>query len=46
MLSAILLWGGGTTGVACLMNNRQFIGMELDELYFNEAYRRLNEVLM
>lgn len=38
--------GGGTTGVASLMNNRQFIGMELDELYFNEAHRRLSEMLI
>ena len=38
--------GGGTTGVASLMNNRMFIGMELDELYFNEAHRRLSGMLI
>ena len=38
--------GSGTTGVASLMNNRKFIGMELDELYFNEAHRRLSGMLM
>jgi site-specific DNA-methyltransferase (adenine-specific) len=38
--------GSGTTGVACIRNNRKFIGIELDKLYFDIAYTRLlNEYL-
>ena len=33
--------GSGTTGVACLNTNRRFIGMELDETYFNIAKERI-----
>ena len=33
--------GSGTTGVACINTNRKFIGMELDEEYFNLAKNRL-----
>ena len=33
--------GSGTTGVACLRNKRKFIGIELDEKYFNIAKDRL-----
>lgn len=33
--------GSGTTGVACIKNNRNFIGYELDEKYFNIAKERL-----
>ena len=33
--------GLGTTGVACLNTNRSFIGMELDENYFNIAKDRI-----
>ena len=33
--------GSGTTGVACLNTNRNFIGMELDEDYFNMAKERI-----
>ena len=33
--------GSGTTGVACLNTNRNFIGMELDETYFNIAKERI-----
>ena len=35
--------GSGSTGVACLNTNRRFIGMELDEVYFATAQRRMNE---
>lgn len=35
--------GSGTTGVACVNTNRNFIGYELDENYFNIAERRINE---
>lgn len=33
--------GSGTTGVACKILNRNFIGMELDEGYFNKAKERI-----
>lgn len=34
--------GSGTTGVACKNLNRNFIGIELDETYFNLAKDRIN----
>ena len=34
--------GSGTTGVACKELNREFIGVELDENYYNMAYNRIN----
>ena len=40
--------GSGSTGVVALQNNRNFIGIELDEKYFNIAenriYKQLNNV--
>lgn len=33
--------GSGTTGVACIKNNRKFIGMELDQEYFSIAEKRI-----
>lgn len=33
--------GSGTTGVACINTNRNFIGIELDEQYFNIAQDRI-----
>lgn len=36
--------GSGTTGVACKELNRNFIGIELDEKYFNIAKERISEV--
>lgn len=35
--------GSGTTGEACKLNNRNFIGIEKDEKYFAIAERRLND---
>lgn len=35
--------GSGTTGVACVNTNRNFIGMELDENYFNIAKERIEK---
>ena len=36
--------GSGSTGVACLNTNRKFIGIELDEKYFNIAKNRLENI--
>ena len=33
--------GSGSTGVACKNTNRDFIGIELDENYFNIAKERI-----
>lgn len=33
--------GSGSTGIACLITNRNFIGIELDEHYFNVAKNRI-----
>ena len=35
--------GSGSTGVACMNTNRKFIGIELDENYFNIAKQRTEE---
>ena len=35
--------GSGSTGVACVNTNRHFIGIELDECYFNIAKKRIEE---
>ena len=35
--------GSGSTGVACVNTNRNFIGIELDEGYFNIAKKRIEE---
>lgn len=37
--------GSGTTGVACLQLNRSFIGIEIDEKYFDIAKDRINKVV-
>ena len=37
--------GSGSTGVAALNTNRKFIGIELDENYFNIAKNRIEESL-
>jgi len=36
--------GSGSTGVACINTNRNFIGIELDETYFNIAKERINGI--
>ena len=35
--------GSGSTGVACVNTNRRFIGIELDDGYFNIAKKRIEE---
>jgi site-specific DNA-methyltransferase (adenine-specific) len=35
--------GSGSTGVACLNTSRNFVGIELDENYFNIAKERIKE---
>lgn len=37
--------GSGTTGVAALENGREFMGIELDEEYWNVARRRIEKCL-
>lgn len=36
--------GSGSTGVACMNTNRRFIGVELDENYFNISCERLKNI--
>lgn len=37
--------GSGSTGVAAIHTNRKFIGIELDENYFNIAKKRIIEAI-
>lgn len=37
--------GGGSTGVACIKTGRKFIGIEIDDGYFNNAKSRIEELL-
>ena len=37
--------GSGSTGVACINTNRKFIGIELDEKYYNISKKRIEEAL-
>ena len=36
--------GSGSTGVACLNTNRKFIGIEMDENYFDICVKRIGEL--
>jgi len=38
--------GSGTTGVACVNTNRNFIGMEMDDNYFQIAKNRINQRIL
>lgn len=38
--------GSGSTGVACVNTGRSFIGIELDENYFNIAKKRIDDALL
>ena len=35
--------GSGTTALACHLNNRRFVGFELEEKYFKIAVKRIND---
>ena len=37
--------GSGSTGVACMNTNRKFIGIELDEKYFEIARNRIQDIM-
>lgn len=37
--------GSGSTGVAALKNNRKFVGVELNDTYFDIAKKRIEEVI-
>jgi len=37
--------GSGTTGVACVNTNRNFIGIEIDDKYFEIAEKRINDAI-
>lgn len=37
--------GSGTTGVACARTGRRFVGIELDDGYFDESVRRIKDTL-
>ena len=38
--------GSGSTGVACVNTGRRFIGMELDNKYFEVAKQRINDAVL
>ena len=38
-----MFMGSGTTGVAALMENRKFIGIEISEQYFEIAKSRIED---
>jgi DNA modification methylase len=35
--------GSGTTGVACVQTGRRFIGIEINEKYFDIAVKRIKQ---
>jgi DNA modification methylase len=37
--------GSGSTGVACINTNRKFIGIELDEKYYDISCKRIEEAI-
>lgn len=36
--------GSGSTGIACIHTNRDFIGFELDETYYKLAEERIKNI--
>ena len=41
-----MFMGSGSTGVACLNTNRKFIGVEMNEEYFDIGVKRMQESIM
>ena len=37
--------GSGTTGKMAVLNNRKFIGIEIDDTYFEIAKERINKAV-
>ena len=37
--------GSGTTGIACILEHRDFIGIEISEEYMEIAKRRINDAI-
>ena len=37
--------GSGSTGVACVNTNRKFIGIELDERYYDISCKRIKDAI-
>ncbi|SCY30663.1 site-specific DNA-methyltransferase [Ruminococcus sp. YE282] len=37
--------GSGTTGVACINTNRKFVGIEIDDTYFETAKKRIESAI-
>jgi site-specific DNA-methyltransferase (adenine-specific) len=37
--------GSGTTAIACINQNRKYIGIELDEEYYNKCNERIKKHL-
>jgi site-specific DNA-methyltransferase (adenine-specific)/modification methylase len=37
--------GSGTTGIACVRTGRRFVGVEIDQTYFDIACRRISDAL-
>ena len=35
--------GSGTTALSCQKNNRQYIGFEIDSIYYEKSSERLNQ---
>lgn len=38
-------WGGGTTAVACAMEGRKCIGIEIDEGYYEISKKRITDAV-
>jgi len=41
-----MFMGSGSTGVACLNTNRKFIGVEMDDKYFDIGVNRMQESII
>jgi len=41
-----LTCGSGSTGVACVNTNRNFVGIEMDLEYYNISEKRINDTIL